>query len=250
MASTELHASPAVCKVADCTTPPAKGRKGLCFRHYRRERSTGSTDFPRRYEHCQAEGCDKPPRSGYATHCETHYYQIRRNGYLGPKRLPPPPRLSDHTGGYKLLYAPKHPLATRRQQSRVYEHRAVYYEHHGEGPFKCVHCRATVTWKTMHVDHLDDDPTNNDIGNLGASCPTCNQRRGHWKMKRAIRDRVSRKITWRGRTQTLCDWAVELGFSHSMLKQRLTAGWSLDRAMTEPRGKFGPKGKAGGLRET
>ena len=193
---------------------------------------------------CSAEGCNKDVRSPGAAFCEKHYYQMRRNGYLGPKTVPPPPRIRAHTAGYKLLYSPKHPLATRGQQSRIYEHRAVYYEHHGAGPFECVHCGAVVTWEMMHVDHLDDDPSNNGISNLGASCPACNQARGHQKIRRTMRSRFATQIAWQGRTQSVQDWAEEMGCSATMLRMRIKAGWTLERTMTEPRGKFGPKGKS------
>lgn len=143
-----------------------------------------------------------------------------------------------------MLYAPKHPVGTVGQQSRVYEHRAVYHAEHGEGPFSCNWCGVEVTWQTMHVDHVDDDKANNDPSNLVASCPTCNQGRGKVKQRRNLRQRVSPKITWRGRTQTVCDWADEIGLTASALKQRLRAGWDTTRAMTEPRGRFGPKGRA------
>lgn len=243
MTSTEVQQESVLCKVVGCRTAPAKGRKGLCLRHYQRERRTGSTDFPEKYDQCRAEGCSARPRSGIAEYCEAHYYQIRRNGYLGPKNRPPPLRTLDHTGGYKLLYAPKHSISTACQQSRVYEHRAVYYEHNGYGPFRCVHCGAAVTWQTMHVDHLDDDPANNDIDNLGASCPECNQARGRWKMKRTHRNRSPHQISWNGRTQHVNDWAEQLDIPPRVLKWRL-ARWSIERALTAPVGPTGPKRQA------
>lgn len=240
MATQELQQESAHCKVEGCDNLRAQGRKGLCSRHYQRQWKTGSTDFPDRFEQCQIVGCKKPTRSGYSHYCHAHYSQIRRNGYLGPKRLPPPPRTLDHVGGYKLLYSPKHPISTEGQGSRVYEHRAVYYERHGEGPFKCVHCSAEVTWDTMHVDHLDDDPANNEIDNLGASCPTCNQRRGHWKVKRSHRNRSRWQVSWNGKTQHVNDWAEQIGLPSHVLKWRLER-WTVDKAMTEAVGPTGPK---------
>ncbi|PZQ55272.1 MAG: hypothetical protein DI555_07945 [Novosphingobium pentaromativorans] len=191
---------------------------------------------------CNADGCDRLTRSRNAGWCEKHYYQMRRNGHLGPKLLPVPRETLDHVGGYKLLYAPRHPISTSCQRTRVYQHRAVYYEHHGDGPFPCAHCGTEVSWSTMHVDHLDDDPTNNAIENLAAACPGCNQRRGVHKMVRTMRTTRSLQLTWRGETKSVCDWADEIGLSHTALKNRIKAGWPLDRAMTEPRGRFGPKG--------
>lgn len=196
-------------------------------------------DLRGRTPSCNVEGCGNPARSSKTLVCEKHYYRQRRTGTtdLMPREMP---RTRDHTGGYKLLYSPRHPISTKGQQARVYEHRAVYYKHHGEGPFSCVHCGAEVTWQTMHVDHLDDDPANNEIDNLGASCPTCNQKRGQWKAKRTARLTRSTSITWKGVTKPVGDWADELGIAPSNLKRRLRL-WPLERAMTEPRGRFGPK---------
>lgn len=43
------------------------------------------------------------------------------------------------------------------------------------------------------------------------------------------------RVTWQGRTQTVTEWERELGFSKSMLSQRLRAGgWTIERAFTTP----------------
>lgn len=42
-------------------------------------------------------------------------------------------------------------------------------------------------------------------------------------------------ITFNGKTQTLKDWSVELGFQYTTLYRRLTKyGWSVERTLTEP----------------
>ena len=46
-------------------------------------------------------------------------------------------------------------------------------------------------------------------------------------------------IEFNGRSQTLTQWANELGITRSSLQNRLAAGWSLERALTE--GKRGKK---------
>jgi hypothetical protein len=123
---------------------------------------------------------------------------------------------------------------------RGYEHRQVYYDLHGEGPFSCHWCGAVVAWGDMHVDHLDDDKTNNEAKNLAASCATCNQQRGSWKMKRWARENRSSLVTWDGETLPVGDWADRFGIHPNSMKRRLRL-WPIERAMTEPRGKFGPK---------
>jgi hypothetical protein len=187
---------------------------------------------------CQAPGCVKVCRTKGARYCEMHYRRLHRNGALelAPRELP---QRTEHSGGYLLLRAPGHPLETRCGNSRVYEHRAIYYEHYGIGPFCCHWCSISVTWAMMHVDHLDDDPKNNCIDNLVASCPRCNQRRGLPKM-RATQAAQGRLLTANGKTQCVSEWAREIGLSPQSILYRLERGWLVERAVSEPRGKFGP----------
>jgi hypothetical protein len=49
-------------------------------------------------------------------------------------------------------------------------------------------------------------------------------------------------VTFNGETLTLNEWAARLGISGVSLKWRLNNGWSLDMALTEPRGISGPPG--------
>lgn len=128
---------------------------------------------------CSVSGCESPANRVGAGLCEKHHARLRR---LGKHDLPAKPEEIPQSAGYRLSWAPGHPLATSSQRSRVYTHRKVYYDAHGAGPFNCYHCGAHQTWETMHVDHLDDDVTNNAVSNLAASCPTCNTKRGMHKM--------------------------------------------------------------------
>mgnify|MGYP001611170141 CR=1 FL=1 len=43
---------------------------------------------------------------------------------------------------------------------------------------------------------------------------------------------MKRYLTWNGQTRTLSEWERLLGFSRATIHQRLSRGWSLDRAMT------------------
>ena len=194
------------------------------------------TEVPAKRPVCNVDGCGRPSGRGRAAMCEKHYRQMWRNGYLGPKRRD---EVIPHSGGYVLRAAPGHPMS---RGYRGYEHRQVFYDHHGEGPFRCRWCTKQVTWETMHVDHLDDDKTNNAIGNLAASCPTCNQKRGAWKVKRWARENRSVAVTWNGVTKPIGDWADDIGIDVRNMKRRLML-WPLDRAMTEPRGKSGPRSR-------
>jgi hypothetical protein len=46
--------------------------------------------------------------------------------------------------------------------------------------------------------------------------------------------RKTRRLTFRGRTQTVSQWCEELGVSKATVFRRLADGWTTERAMTEP----------------
>ena len=49
----------------------------------------------------------------------------------------------------------------------------------------------------------------------------------------------NRRLTCKGRTQNLCEWAREIGIKPLTIHQRLKAGWSVEKALTQPlRGKI------------
>lgn len=187
---------------------------------------------------CKVDGCDNAASRTGKTLCEMHYYRKRRSGsfdLVDPKRGP-----ITHSNGYVLIYAPAHPLGTT--SCRQYEHRIVYYDAHGDGPFSCHWCGAQVTWGDMHVDHVNAVRNDNRLGNLVASCPRCNQDRGIEKMRKTTRSKA-RSISLRGRTLSVPQWADVIGISVVSLYWRLDNGWSEERAVTTPRGKTGPRGR-------
>jgi hypothetical protein len=47
--------------------------------------------------------------------------------------------------------------------------------------------------------------------------------------------RRSHMVTFRGETMSLPDAAERVGFSYGMVKRRLLLGWTVERALTEPR---------------
>ena len=187
---------------------------------------------------CCVDKCGRPATRISSQMCEKHYYRKRRNGtteYIGnaiPGNL-------EHYHGYVLQAAPGHPVALGSH--RVYQHRVAYYDAHGEGPFICHWCGVLVTWKDMHVDHVDSNPQNNNLSNLVSSCARCNQERGHDKMRKTILEKHG--ITVHGRTLTLTQWAKELGVARSALQFRIKAGWPIDRVFSHPKGATGPKRK-------
>jgi hypothetical protein len=152
----------------------------------------------------------------------------------------PEPRIKQ-SEGYFRSWAPGHALCAGTSK-RVYEHRKVYHDAHGDGPFACHVCGASLTWETMHVDHLDDDPGNNELANLAPACPTCNTWRARPKMVASVRSR-GRRVAFNGREMSIREWVEELGIKGNKAVQRvsrrLDAGWSVERALTEPSQKAG-----------
>ena len=53
--------------------------------------------------------------------------------------------------------------------------------------------------------------------------------------------RGNRRITHGGRTMTVGEWAEEVGLPYGTLLQRVAAGWSAERALTEPYNLTGPR---------
>jgi hypothetical protein len=187
---------------------------------------------------CTVDQCGNETRSLNSKYCEKHYYRIRRNGSVD---LKPFNIRIKHSGGYDLVYSPNHPLRQGHVGNYEYEHRVVYYNNHGVGPFACHWCGDAVSWQTLHVDHLNDNKKDNRIENLVASCAICNQHRGVGKMTSSMRSLYGVWLEFQGKRRMLTDWAKHVGISRSSLQWRIKSGWTIERALTEPRGKFGPR---------
>ena len=183
---------------------------------------------------CTVAGCELPSRRLSSPYCEKHYMRWYRNGSLDKKVQP---SAFEHSNGYVMIPASGHFLS--RGASHAYEHRIVYHGLHGDGPFSCHWCQQQVTWDDLHIDHLDDNKKNNLGENLVASCPTCNQKRGQYKMKNTWRSKTG--VEAFGMKKTMNEWAVHSGLSRQAIISRIKKGWSFEDAVTKPRGKFGPK---------
>lgn len=188
----------------------------------------------RELDSCCIAGCNRLATRISSKMCEAHYMRFRRTGTANLKPLK---ERASHSHGYVLIRMQGHPL--QRGRSMIYEHRYVYYEAHGSGPFQCHWCSKSVTWDDLHIDHLNEIKSDNAIGNLVPSCPTCNQARGRSKILQWHRDRTG--IEFNGERRSLNEWAAMMGISRSSIVSRLRNGWPVDRALTQPRGKFGPK---------
>lgn len=189
------------------------------------------------YTLCTVPGCSSAVRSPGCPHCDMHYCRLRRTGSLD---LPKGDPFYRTPAGYLMVACPGHPMA--QKGGRAFHHRIVYYDAHGAGPFDCHWCGKVVTWDTLHIDHVNAVRDDNRLENLVASCPRCNQARGHDKM-RATQRSQGRLLTYDGLTMCVAEWAREIGISSQALNRRLKVGWPLERALTQGRGPTGPKTK-------
>lgn len=209
-------------------------------------RSSGQAELRKKRKlqasQCSVDGCELPSRSLGAGLCEAHYMRHRRNGHLSlMSEVSPPEDVVTHSHGYLLEYRPGHWLADRLSGNRVYQHRRVFFDAHGEGPFNCNWCGVHVSWSDMHVDHLNAIRDDNRLENLVSSCAKCNQKRGHEKIGVTARQKSEAKIDWNGESLTAGQWAKRLGISRNSVRWRLNNGWPQERALTEGRGKSGPR---------
>lgn len=65
-------------------------------------------------------------------------------------------------------------------------------------------------------------------------CKTCKRALNSKLRDKTVKPSVRRNIEFDGRTQTITEWARELGVGRTTLFYRLNNGWSIERALTYP----------------
>lgn len=187
---------------------------------------------------CRVDGCEQRANRVGAKLCEKHYMRLRRKGTTD--KTTKPERI-EHSHGYVLVAPKDHPLMQGKPSgSRIYEHRMVFFDKYGGGEHQCYWCGDAILFQDMHVDHLNAVKHDNRIDNLVAACPACNRARGIQKMTETKRQ-SGLMLTYNGETKHVSQWASDIGISSFSLRHRLKNGWSIEDAVTKPRGKFGPK---------
>lgn len=111
--------------------------------------------------------------------------------------------------GYHLIFEPSHPLAQRG--GYVYEHRFVLFNAVGRSINACEKCGKEWSWDDIycsHVDHINDDKSDNRVENLRPLCNACNTRRAAPEQHTIVGRHA---ITCDGKTMTAAEWAREPG---------------------------------------
>ncbi len=134
---------------------------------------------------CKVDGCDRDTDYDEQQVCQKHYFRFMRNGYYDLKRdreqiihgKRPKKYRYQNPAGYELIDEPQHILSGKN--GYVYEHRFVYYNDVDSNPSECSLCGDSITWQSLHIDHIDEDVSNNNKENLRALCRPCNVFRGH-----------------------------------------------------------------------
>lgn len=180
---------------------------------------------------CKVDGCDRDAHYKADQLCQKHYFRQSRYGTTELTRTRKE-RL-ENPQGYQWIYRPDHPL--RHQKSGyVAEHRAVLYADLGEGPLACELCAKPLTWKTCHVDHIDEDVRNNARANLRPTCSRCNTRRS---MPAPVEWNRTHCIEFEGVRLTPAEWARDprVKVCGRQIVLRKMAGMSDEQALFAPK---------------
>jgi hypothetical protein len=125
----------------------------------------------------------------------------------------------------------KHGYAKRDADSATY--RTWLSIHH-----RCKQTRGVVTrWGSFEqfLEDVGEKPDGHELVRLSVNRPW-GPKNAQWVSKsdaRRMRSNVQ-KITYRGRSQTLGQWAEKYGVRPQTVRERLRRGWSVGEALTTP----------------
>ena len=164
--------------------------------------------------------------------CQMHYFRYMRNGtyeLIQSRKY----RISN-PAGYQKIFEPDHELAN--SDGYIYEHRFIVFNRYGHNLPDCELCGAPTNWKTCHIDHIDEDVSNNNPNNIRPVCRPCNTMRSRIKNPEHIHLNHT-AITCRGETKTAAEWARHEGvkIACATIRFRLRKGMAAEEAIFSPR---------------
>lgn len=146
--------------------------------------------------------------------CGMHTQRVRRYG--DPNYLTPEAQRRANSRAAMLKRVTEVKPSTYRKLHGRHEHRIIAEQMLG---------RPLMRNEIVH--HIDGDKHNNDPSNLHVMTQSEHVRE-HWYQH-------FEPIEWNGRTYWPGEWAAELGLPISTVRNRLRAGWSLERIASTPR---------------
>ena len=172
---------------------------------------------------CCVDGCERLADYKGKALCQKHYFRIRRTGTADTRATKRKYRYSN-PAGYQLIFEPNHPMASKN--GYAYEHRFVLYNSLGGIIDSCSLCGKPESWATCHVDHIDNDNTNNNSINLRVCCRACNVMRGHMSKENSFG--CAHMLTHDGKTLSPWKWASQDGVTAcgATIKRRKDMGLS------------------------
>lgn len=163
---------------------------------------------------CSVAGCDKPAKGGSHGMCGMHAQRVRRYG--DPNYVTPEAQRRANSRAAMLKRVTEVKPTTYRKLHGRHEHRVIAEQMLGR-PLK----------RNEIVHHIDGNKHNNDPSNLQVMTQA-EHIREHWHQE-------VQPITWNGKQYWPRQWAAELGLPISTVRNRLRAGWSLERIASTPR---------------
>lgn len=176
---------------------------------------------------CKIPECGRDAKYKSQQVCQKHYFRFMRTGSYQKKRG----YRTQNSKGYQMLWEPDHPLAMKN--GYVYEHRLVMWSLLGDDVGSCQMCDKPIDWSSLHIDHIDEDVTNNSKGNLRALCRPCNTRRGR-KPEHCYKGKTA--VYFDGETKTPTEWARDprCSVTGRTIKSRIHMGYTPEQAILLP----------------
>lgn len=168
---------------------------------------------------CKIDGCENKIMYKTEGVCQKHYFRRMRNGTYENTRTRK--KVTNNPAGYIKIDAQDHELSNA--DGYAYEHRLVYHAANNGEVSECAICGTEIDWNTCHIDHIDEDIANNDIGNLRALCRGCNVYR-----TRPSASNGKTYLTAHGLTMTPTAWSRQKGVTVSgkTIRLRKIRGYS------------------------